>query len=237
MAEVTLDKPQMGGSRFTRLTLDQCDQLHRASLTILERTGVRLFDPEALELVKSAGAQVSDGNRVRIPHRLVERALSTAPKNVTFYNRTGVPAMPVEGHRIFFGPGSDVLNIVDHRTWERRSPMLQDVVNGIAVCDALDNIDFVMSMFLPGDVDQRIADRYQMEVMLNHTIKPIVAVTYEMSGLADAIEMAEIGAGGPEALRAKPVVACYINGTTGLLHKQDALQQLRDLAEKGLPAL
>ena len=128
---------------------------------------------------------------MRIPARLVEQALATAPRRVTLYNRDGQPVMPVEGCHTFFGPGSDCLNIVDHRTGQRRQPMLQDVVEGITVCDALEHIDFVMSMFLPSDVNQEIADRYQMEVMLNHTTKPIVFVTYALSGCVDAIEMAE----------------------------------------------
>jgi len=73
--------------------------------------------------------------------------------------------------------------------------------------------------------------------MLNHTTKPIVIVTYETSGLIDAIEMAEAVAGGAQALCEKPFVACYINVTTALLHNQDALQKLLYLAEKNLPAL
>lgn len=197
---------------------------------------MRLFDQAALELIEKAGAQV-DGDRVRIPARLVEQALTTVPKSLTLYDRLGKPVIQLEDYHTYFGPGSDVLNIVDHRTWERRKPLLQDVRDGITVCDALRHIDFVMSMFLPGDVDNRIADRYQIEVMLNHTTKPIVIVTYEMSGLIDAIEMAEAAAGGAEALREKPFVACYINVTTALLHNQDALQKLLYLAEKNLPAL
>jgi trimethylamine--corrinoid protein Co-methyltransferase len=145
--------------------------------------------------------------------------------------------MPVEGYRSFYGPGSDCLNIIDHRTGERRKPVLQDIVDGMVVCDALPNIDFVMSLVLPVDVPQMVADRYQMEAMLNHTTKPIVFVTTEFSGCVDAVEMAEIVAGGPEALRMNPFVACYINVTTGLRHNQEALQKLLYLSGKGLPAL
>lgn len=170
-----------GNPRFARLTPAQCEQIHHASLQILEWTGVRLFDQAAIELITKAGAQV-DGDRVRIPARLVEHALTTVPRSLTLYDRLGKPVIQLEDYHTYFGPGSDVLNIVDHRTWERRKPLLQDVRDGITVCDALSHIDFVMSMFLPGDVDNRIADRYQMEVMLNHTTKPIVIVTYEMSG-------------------------------------------------------
>jgi trimethylamine--corrinoid protein Co-methyltransferase len=82
-----------------------------------------------------------------------------------------------------------------------------------------------------------VSDRCQMEVMLNKTTKPIVFVTNEFSGCADAVEMAEIVAGGAEALKLKPNAACYINVTTGLRHNQEALQKLLFLAEKGLPAL
>jgi trimethylamine--corrinoid protein Co-methyltransferase len=223
--------------QFGRLSPQQCEKLHNASLEILERTGVHLYEPEAIELFKKAGAFVSDGNRVRIPSGLVEKAFTTVPKRVVLCDRHGRRVMPVEGYRSFYGPGSDCLNIVDHRTWERRKPVLKDVIEGITVCDALPHIDFVMSMFLPSDVNQVIADRYQMEVMLNYTTKPIVFVTYDLGGCVDAVEMAETVVGGPEALRQNPLVACYINVTTGLRHNEEALQKLLYLAEKGLPAL
>ena len=99
------------------------------------------------------------------------------------------------------------------------------------------HIDFVMSMFLPADVPQPVADRYQMEAMLNHTSKPVIFVTTEFSGCVDAVEMAEVVAGGPQALQRNPMVACYINVTTGLRHNQEALQKLLYLADKGLPAM
>jgi trimethylamine--corrinoid protein Co-methyltransferase len=222
---------------FARLTPQQCQKLHDASLSILERTGVRLYEQEAIDLVQRAGANVSDGNRVRIPARLVARALETAPKRVVIYDRNGQPVMPLEGYRSFYGPGSDLLNIIDHRTGQRRRPVLQDVVESITVCDALSNIDFVMSMFLPSNVSQITADRYQMEVMLNTTTKPIVYVTYDTTGCLDGVEMSEIVAGSADALREKPFTVCYINVTTGLRHNKEALEKLLFLAGKGLPML
>ena len=83
---------------FARLTPQQCQKMHEASLSILERTGVRLYEQEAIDLVKRAGADVSDGNRVRIPARLVEQALEAAPKRVVIHDRNGQPVMPLEGY-------------------------------------------------------------------------------------------------------------------------------------------
>jgi trimethylamine--corrinoid protein Co-methyltransferase len=216
---------------------EQCERIHWASLEVMERTGVRLYEQEAIDLVRSAGAHVSDGNLVRIPSGMVERAFTTVPRRMTLYDRHGNPAMSLQGYRSYYGPGSDCLNILDHRSGERRKPVVQDLVEGITLCDALPNIDFVMSLVLPVDVPQMVADRFQMEVMLNYTTKPIVFVTTEFSGCVDAVEMAEAVAGGAEALRLNPFVACYINVTTGLRHNQEALQKLLYLADKGLPAL
>jgi trimethylamine--corrinoid protein Co-methyltransferase len=115
--------------------------------------------------------------------------------------------------------------------------VLDDVIRGIILCDALEHIDFVMSLFLPKNVEGEIADRYQMKAMLEHTTKPIIAVSYEVSGCVDAVEMAEAALGGPDSLRKKPIIASYINVTSGLRHDKDALGKLLYLAEKGLPVI
>lgn len=237
MTNIRLNDRHYGSVQAEYLSAEQCRKLHNASLEILMRTGVRLFLPEAVSLLKKAGAFVSEGNRVRIPAGLVEKAFSTVPKRLTLYDRHGKPAIFAEDYRCYYGTGSDCLHIIDHRTGERRDPVLTDIIEGMTVCDALPNIDFVMSMFLPVDVDPMISDRYQMEAMLTTTTKPIVYVTNEFSGTVDAVEMAEIVAGGAEALRQRPNIACYINVTTGLRHNEEALQKLLFLAEKGLPAM
>lgn len=237
MSKIRINDRNYGGGQFSRLSPDQCQKLHYASLEILERTGVRLYDQEAIDLLKKAGASFSEGNRVRLKAGLVEKAFSTVPKRVTLYDRHGRPGVYLEEGQCNYGTGSDCINIVDHRTNERRKPVLQDVVDGITVCDALSHIDFVMSMFLPEDVHEMVSDRYQMEVMLNRTTKPIVYVTNEFSGCVDAVEMAEVVAGGADEMRLRPTAACYINVTTGLQHNEEALQKLLFLAGKGLPAL
>ncbi len=218
-----------------RIPPDQAQKLHEASLEILERTGARFFLPEAVDMLRKAGASVSDGNRVRIPAKLVEQAFRSAPREVRMYDRNGRLAMELGGYNSYFGTGSDCLYIRDHRTGERRRPVAGDVVEAARLCDALPNIDFVMSMFLPADMDVAITDRYQMEVMLNNTTKPILFVTNEFSGAKDAVAMAEAVAGGAEALGKKPFVGCYINVATGLRQNEEALQKLLYLSERNIP--
>jgi trimethylamine--corrinoid protein Co-methyltransferase len=143
--------------------------------------------------------------------------------------------MPLERNNVFYGPGSDCPNILDHRTGVRRRGTLQDIVDGIRLCDALPNLDFLMSICIASDQDQETADRHQMRAMLMNSTKPILFVTTEFEGCVDAVAMAEAVAGGEEALRSNPIAACYINVATPLRHNAEALQKLLFMAEKGLP--
>lgn len=227
--------PSLGAPLFRKLSDDQIERLHHASLEILERTGVRLYEPEALELLKKKGVSVEDGNRVRIPSRLVEWALSIAPKSTTLCDRHGQRVMPLERNNIFHGTGSDCPNVIDLRTGVRRPGKLQDIIEATIVCDALPNIDFLMSFCIANDLPPATYDRHQMRAMLMNSTKPILFVTLEFGGCVDAIEMAEAVAGGGDALRRNPLCACYINVSSALRHNQEALQKLLFMADKGLP--
>jgi trimethylamine--corrinoid protein Co-methyltransferase len=220
-----------------RFSLTKCQKIHAASLELLDRVGARIHLQEAIQLLKKAGAKVTDSNLVRIPSHLVEKALTTVPKKIDLFDRHANPALNLGYHNKYYGPGSDCLNIIDHRNGRRREPIVKDVIEGAILCESLKNIDFVMSMVLPSDVNQSIADRFQMEAMLSHTQKPIIFVSYDLSGCKDCVEMAEAVTGGGEALQKNPLVACYINVPTGLLHNEDSLQKLLFLAKKNIPSL
>jgi trimethylamine--corrinoid protein Co-methyltransferase len=92
-----------------------------------------------------------------------------------------------------------------------------------------------MSMVLPKDVDQAMADTYQIEALLANSIKPVLAVSYEVSGIRNAVDMAMAILGGPEALRQKPNLACYINLVSGSFHNRESLQKLLFLSGEGIP--
>ena len=106
----------------------------------------------------------------------------------------------------------------------------------MTVCDALPNIDFVMSMFLPVDVDPMVSDRYQMEACSTH---------HQANRLRHQRVLGHGRCGGngrnrrrwSRGLAPAPQHAYYINVTTGLRHNEEALQKLLFLAEKGLPAM
>jgi trimethylamine--corrinoid protein Co-methyltransferase len=165
----------------------------------------------------------------------VDWALKVCPKEIVLCDRAGRPNIDLSGRCAYFGNGSDLLYIIDHRTGQRREPLLQDVRDIVCLLDALPGFDFVMSGFIPSDVPRGSVQRWQMKIMLECTEKPIVYVTTDMANTRAKVAMAELVAGGEENLRSRPSAVNYINITNPLRHNPASLQKLMWLSEKGLP--
>ena len=97
------------------LSDDQKAQVHQATLELLRRTGVRVVVPEVRELLAKAGCWL-DGERVRIPPHLIEWAIRIAPNRVVMCDRDGNAAMFLEGHKGYYGTGSDTPFVIDAYT-------------------------------------------------------------------------------------------------------------------------
>ncbi len=230
-----LDKISPDPSGYRLLTDDQLETLHSASLEILRRTGVRVFDGEARQLLGDAGCLISDGDLVRFPPPVVEDAVSRAPSRIVLWTRTGQPTVLLEAHRSYFGTGSDLPNTRDLETGERRPSVLADVGRAARLADALASLDFVMSMAQASDVPQATADRRAFLAMVENTIKPAVVTAWDQVGLADIIAMAEAIAGGAEQLALKPLLIAYLEPSSPLQHPQEVLRKVLLMADKGLP--
>jgi trimethylamine--corrinoid protein Co-methyltransferase len=213
----------------------QLEQIHRASLQILDRTGARICDSEALELLRDAGCSVSDGDVVRFPAKVIEEAVEQAPSRIVLSHRNGDAQLVLEGQNSYFGTGSDLPNTLDLESGERRLSLLSDVADTARLADALPNLDFVMSMALPSDVPRESSDRHSFLAMVENTSKPIVFTAWDESGLTDIIAMAEVVAGGADALMQNPFLVAYLEPTSPLQHSEMALRKMLMMADKGLP--
>jgi trimethylamine---corrinoid protein Co-methyltransferase len=223
--------------QFTLLTDTQMEEIHRAALEVLRRTGIRFHHQGALEMLKEAGAFISDGNLVKFPASLVENALASAPSRVIMCDRDGKPAMYLEGNNVNFGTGSDCLFLLDPRTGEHRRFVEADLTDAFHLCDALPNIHFVMSMGIPEDVDPALTYDVQMVHMLEDTTKPIVFVTNDRASCQRAIDMAAAVAGGYEALREQQHILLYSEPSSPLQQSETAVDKLILCAEYEVPVV
>ena len=110
--------------KLSILDARQADRIHEATLEIMSRTGVVVQSREALSLLADAGATVA-GERVKIPDRLVAKAIETALESITIYDRQGKAAMSLEEGRTCFGTGSDCPSVIDPETGETIWPALK----------------------------------------------------------------------------------------------------------------
>lgn len=223
--------------RVTCLDDDEVELLHGASLEILQRYGMRFHSAAAVDLFRGAGAAVCDGNLVRVPPHLVEWALRAAPRNISIFDRNGRRAMSLGGGRSYYGPGSDAAHIFDLATRQRRAAAMDDVACAARLVDALPNIDFAMSQFMPSDVGPERYERAQMAAMLRETTKPIVFVGLERQSTIYAVRMAEAVAGGPYELARHPFVINYVNFTSPFVHNGESVERLLYAAERNLPSV
>jgi trimethylamine--corrinoid protein Co-methyltransferase len=230
--KVVFQSPQ-----FAVLSETQLQDLHLAALEVLRRTGIRFLHQEALDLLEEAGAFISDQNLVKFPPHLVEEAIASAPGRVVMCDRDGEPAMYLEGTKVYFGTGSDCLNLLDPESGEHRKFTQADLIHGYHLCDALPNIHFVMSIGIPSDVDADLLYDAQMALMLEHTLKPIVFVTNDRASCQRAIDMAAAVAGGYEALAEQQHILLYSEPSSPLQQSETAVDKLLLMAEYKLPVV
>ena len=242
MPKNTNDTPAKGFQRqsnlFPKMNMmgrEDCLQLHRASCEILRRTGIQVHCQAGLDLLRGAGAAVQD-NQVHIPASLVEQALATVPGSFNLYKRGSEEvALSLDGEHVYFGTGSDTLHYLDPRSGERRPFLLEDLADCVRVCDALPEIDFVMSMGVPRDVPEDRYYRHQFACMLRHTTKPIVIVCNSLADIEAIAAMAAAAAGGSERLRQYPNLLLYSEPSTPLRHSLEATEKLLFAAEHAIP--
>ncbi len=195
-------------------------------MDVLAAQGVRFHHPESLDRFRQAGAEILDGNMVRIPPQLLAWALQVAPKQVTLYRRDGRPAIEFGSGRSYFGAGLNCTHINDSKSGNRRPALLADLTRAVQLVDTLPNLNFVTPIFWPSDVPKETGERYQMEVMLTECSKPILFTSSNRSSMMDMLEMAAFAAGGRESLAARPFIATLVRPAFALNYDEQVVQNL-----------
>jgi trimethylamine--corrinoid protein Co-methyltransferase len=217
------------------ISAEQVRDLHYATIEILSSIGVKMEDPQGKELLLEAGAWEADG-RIKIPENLVTDAIASAPSRIPMHNRLGELTMPLELGKVFFGPGSDTTFTIDVETGERRRAVAEDVENFARLADALDQLDFVMSMGNPSDVPEDDLYLHAFIGMIRGSVKPNVYTAQNRRDMEDIYRIAAAVAGGEDRLRERPFLMHYAEPISPLFIIEESLQKHLFCAEKGIPA-
>jgi trimethylamine--corrinoid protein Co-methyltransferase len=223
--------------RLVLLRREAKERIRQSVLRILRELGMQVLHDEAIKLLKGAGCRVDENRVVKIPEALVERSIQSAPSNIPIYDREGDRAMDLGGDRSYYGTGSDLLYTLDQDGRGRHRSLLEDVRRAARVCDALPNIDFIMSFAHPSDVLPLKGYLLSFQAMAECSAKPIVCTAEGRHDLAEIHQIAAILRGGEEKVRRQPYFVHYAEPTSPRKHPPESVDKLLFCAEMGIPVV
>jgi trimethylamine--corrinoid protein Co-methyltransferase len=249
---------------YERLDADQITHLHQASLAILKEPGIWCYNLRAADLFASAGAQVREASehgqpvwRISMPSGLVEEAIAKTPSRFVLGAREPQNRLLLDADtpRIYFGSGSEtnvwletemetfishsdpdtVLRVPRYHELRGSADLLCRAAN---LCEHLDNLDFFIRPVNIQDpeIDETNHDANKFFASLNNITKHVQAGLTRLDRLDDVIRMAEIVAGGKQALRDNPVlsfITCVFKSPLQLV--ADTADKVFAIVEAGLP--
>jgi len=144
--------------------------IHRATLEILEKVGIRFNHPKALEVLSGHGASVID-DVVRFPCHLVEKALETYPRQVTLAARNPTRSVRLGGGQVHYTNGFGATFVRDLIQGTIREACLDDVRCFTILADYFENVSYCLMPVIPQDIQGDLTYLQASALMLQYTDK------------------------------------------------------------------
>lgn len=228
----------MARARMTFLDEREQDLIHEQSLKWLKQIGVKIHSLPVLELLGERGADIDRETKIaKIPAKMVEEALKTAPSEFTLCARDpkhDLP-MPTQGPPHATTSGLAVF-IVDLETGEYRSSTRSDIAELSRLGDALEPIDFLWTSITATDVPEFAHGPHEVWLTMRNTTKHVQGVTVQSAEDARVqIELAALFAGGKEALKKRPLLSMIACPLAPLGFETGAVEAQVEFAKAGVP--
>ena len=232
-----------------RLSEDQLGLIDGMSRELLEDPGLLSYNAEAVELFRAAGAKIEDGGdcpRVRIPGRLIDEALETAPSTIVLGAREPDNRLVLDASepRVRFGSGSETNVWLDVAfdgavpRFSRQPGSIARLVRSAHLCENLEHLDFFIRNVNLQDADITAANKdiNQFFTSLGNMTKHVQGGLTALEALDDVVTLGEMIAGGPEAFAREPVlsfIACVIKSPLQVV--DDTASKVLAIARRGVP--
>jgi len=223
--------------RIQFLSEEQKKLFYEKALWVLETVGVKVECPEMVREFADQPGVRCEGDVVKLPGKLVEQALETAPRQVDIYNRHGEQAFslgPEFNHHTRFSIGSPTLNYQHPETrdieeWKRCHTGL---IAGLA--NSLDTFDAIATPGTIHDYGPKQADYFSTLELLANTHKPIILLVSKDNAFPGVLGFIENLF---YHLREKPFVIPYVNNITPLVLNKGTTNKMKTAYSYGLPVI
>jgi trimethylamine--corrinoid protein Co-methyltransferase len=230
-----------GGSRRRGLSVNvftetELDEIHLASLEVLERTGVFVEDDEALDIFKDGGCAVDRDKRiVRIPPTIVEDAITSSPSTYVLYGRDPKNDFLMAPGRVAFTNFSEGIRVIDVETGEYRDSTKKDVADISRLNDYLSEFDTHEIAVGAKDAPPETAAVHNTEQQLLNTTKPLGIGPLSGLECRAIYRMCAEVVGGEDELRARPIVYGGVCPVSPLKLPRDATEVIIESARWWIP--
>jgi len=212
--------------------------IHDASLRVLSETGVVMpLAPERRAQARDLGLLLDpESDRVRFPPALVAEALARAPGSYTLCARNPDQDVLLGGGQSHLCLDGCAVQVMDLETGELRSSTRADLERAIRLADALAPISILCPALCAADCAPRMQPIVETAALLTGSSKHTLAMTVVGPVSAEvAVEMATEIAGGPEALRQRPILSGFQCSISPLSYDGRSLEAAFVFAAAGLP--
>lgn len=224
-----------GGFSLNVFTDDELDEIHLATLEILEKVGLFVETDEALEAFDSGGAIVDKKSKtVKIPPWVVEDAIRSAPSKLILHGRDPKNDYVMEGNRVGFTNFGEGVFIIDPYTGERRETTKADVATSALVVDALPNIDVYERAVGASDVPMDTVQLHNAEAWLPNTTKHGFMGSGNGYITKKLVEMVAAVVGGKDKLRENPIISLITCPVSPLQLVKETCEIIMEGAKAGL---
>lgn len=218
------------------LTPSRIDAILADAKRILAEVGIEVRGPALRQRLLDAGLPLdAAGQRVLFSPDVVDRALASAPRSITLYDRAGQPHATLAGDRVHFVPGSSGLYVFDYRTGARRLAMTADFVDYVRLAGGLEHIAYLATAFSTADVLPAIADAWRLYLVLTQAQRPVVSGAFTEHGVPRMAEMMALFRRDRADLAVRPLSIFTITATGNFRYSEDSCQNLLDCVEWGIP--
>jgi trimethylamine---corrinoid protein Co-methyltransferase len=230
-------RPRSGGLSVNVFTESELEEIHFATLEVLERAGVFVEDDEALDIYSDGGCMVDrDTHIVRFPPHVVEDAIRSAPSRYVLYGRNNPKNdFVMEPGRVAFTNFSEGIRVIDVETGEYRNSTKKDIADIARLNDYLSEIDTHETAVGASDVPPETAAVHHTEVQLLNTTKPIGIGPLSRVEARAIFEMAAEVVGGADELRRRPILYGGVCPVSPLKLPRDATQVIIETSRWWIP--
>jgi trimethylamine--corrinoid protein Co-methyltransferase len=187
---------------------DELDSIHYATLQILQDTGIKVMNAQALEVFHGGGCMVDrlDGyGIVRIPSYVVEECTFWTPRTIVYHGRNPDDDYVAEPNRVGFTTFGGCINVIDPQTRKLRRATKQDCGDLSRLCDYLDEICVAERTVNSTDVPDGTISVHNLDALVTNTGKHIFLGADSVHALQVMVELAAASVGGMENFRKRPI--------------------------------